>query len=82
MLSKMKEIEISRRTKLLIAVVFLGVAIITLILPGPLGLMEREEAMCREKCSKAQKGWRLVPAHPPPMVSSGKFDGPWTCECY
>lgn len=76
--------RVSWRTKVIIAAVFAIVAVIFFFGPSPVGLWRQsEEAACEKKCSELKKFWRLVPAYPPSQqVPRGKFDGPWTCECY
>jgi hypothetical protein len=75
--------RMSRRAKLAIAAAFVVVGLIFFFGPSPVGLWRQsEQAACEKKCSELKKFARLVPAHPPTQVPQGKFEGPWTCECY
>lgn len=79
----MAQPKITIRTKLIIAVVFVAVGLIGLYVGSPVQrYRESEENSCREKCAKLQKSSRLVSQYPPGMLGPGKYDGPWSCECY
>jgi hypothetical protein len=71
------------RTKVAVVAVFAGVGLIWLYVGSPTQRFRMsEEDLCRDKCTTIQKSWRLVPQHPKGMVPPGKYDGPWSCECY
>jgi len=67
----------------MILAVFIAIGVVLFFVPNPLRLWKQsEEAACREQCTRLQKSWRLVPANPNQLIPLGKFDGPWTCQCY
>lgn len=75
--------KLSLRTKVAIVAVFAGLGLLWLYVGSPAQRFKiSEEDMCRDKCVKLQKSSRLVPQYPKGMVSQGKYDGPWSCECY
>ena len=75
--------KLSRRLKLTILGVFVGVGVIGFLLGNPLGRFRaNEEQACSDKCKALARSSRLVPALPPGSAGMGKYDGPWTCECY
>jgi hypothetical protein len=75
--------KVTRRTKVVIVVVFLLVGVVGLYVGGPLQrFRSSEENACHEKCAKLQRSWRLVSPYPPGTVGQGQYDGPWKCECY
>ena len=79
----MRAPKLSWRTKAAIVAAFVGVGLLWLYVGSPAQRFRMsEEDSCREKCAKVQKSSRLVSHYPKGMVSEGKYDGPWTCECY
>ena len=73
----------NKRTKVAVVAVFAGVGLIWLYIGSPIQRFRAsEEDLCRDKCATLQKSWRLVTQHPKGMVSPGKYEGPWSCECY
>lgn len=70
-------------TKLAIVAVFVLVGLIWLYVGSPAQRFRMsEEEVCRDKCAQSQKSSRLVSHYPKGMVGEGKYDGPWSCECY
>jgi hypothetical protein len=75
--------KLSLRTKLAVVAVLAAIGSIWIYVGSPAQRFKlNEEKLCRDKCSSVQKPWRLVPQYPKGMVSEGKYDGPWSCECY
>ena len=71
------------RIKAALVAVFVGVGLVWTYLGSPTQRFKlSEEQLCRDKCATVQKSSRLVPQHPKGTVPEGKFDGPWSCECY
>lgn len=75
--------RLSLRTTMALVAVFVGIGLIWMYAGSPAQRFRmREEDVCRAKCTSVQKSWRLVPQYPKGMVGQGKYDGPWSCECY
>ena len=75
--------RVNKRTKVSVIAVFVGLGLIWVYIGSPIQRFRlSEEDLCRDRCATHQKSWRLVPQHPKGMVSPGKYDGPWICECY
>jgi hypothetical protein len=75
--------KLSGRIKVTIVAVFAGLGLLWLYVGSPAQRFRMsEEQVCHDKCAKLQKSSRLVSQYPKGMVSGGKYDGPWTCECY
>jgi hypothetical protein len=74
---------LSLRIKIAIVAAFAAIGLISLYVGSPAQRYKlSEEDLCRDKCASLQKSSRLVPQYPKGMVSPGKYDGPWSCECY
>jgi hypothetical protein len=79
----MKGERLTRFAKVIIFVVFFAAGVAGLILGNPMQkLRASEDEACHATCANRHKFHRLVPALPPGSVAQGKYDGPWTCECY
>lgn len=79
----MAQVTLTRRAKITIVLVFIAVGLVGFYLGNPLQRFRAdEEAACRDKCTTMQRSGRLVPTLPPGSVAQGKYDGPWSCECY
>lgn len=75
--------KLSTRAKVAVLAVFVGVGLIWLYVGSPAQRFKMsEEDLCRDKCANIQKSSRLVRQYPKGMVGPGKYDGPWSCECY
>jgi len=75
--------KLSLRTKVAVVAVLVGVGLLWIYVGSPAQRFKMsEEGLCRDKCASVQKSWRLLPQYPKGMVSQGKYDGPWSCECY
>jgi len=75
--------KVTRRTKVVIVVVFLAVGLVGLYVGSPLQrFRSSEENACYEKCAKLHRSWRLVSSYPPGTIVQRRYDGPWKCECY
>ncbi len=82
-LKPVKRPRISLRTKLAIAAVFLGVALLGFFVGNPISYFRAsEEQACRDRCAARRMSWRLVSQNPVGSVNQGGYDGPWRCECY
>jgi hypothetical protein len=79
----MPALKLSTRLKITIFAVFVAIGFAGFYLGNPIERFRmNEQQACDEKCKKLNKLSRLVPALPPGTVAQGKYDGPWTCECY
>ena len=79
----MTALKLSRRLKFTICGVFIAAGLAGFFLGNPIERFRaNEQQACYDKCKGLNKASRLVPALPPGSVSRGKYDGPWTCECY
>ena len=75
--------KLTRRLKFTIFGVFILAGALGFLLGNPIERFRvNEDQACLDKCKTQNKFSRLVPALPPGSVSQGKYDGPWTCECY
>jgi hypothetical protein len=75
--------KLSLRTKVALVALFAGMGLVWLYVGSPAQRFKTSEAnLCHDKCAKLQKTWRLVPQHAMGMISEGKYDGPWSCQCY
>jgi hypothetical protein len=75
--------KLGLRTKLCLVAAFAAIGLVWIYLGSPAQRFRMSEGdSCRDKCTKIQKSWRLVAEQPKGMVSQGKYDGPWSCECY
>ena len=82
-LADMQALKLSTRLKVAIFAVFIAIGIGGFFLGNPIERFRvNEQQACDEKCKKQNKFSRLVPARPPGSVGQGRYDGPWTCECY
>ncbi len=79
----MTQPKVTLRTKLAIVAAFLAVGLVGLYVGSPIQhYRESEETMCRDKCKKLERSWRLVSQNPVGAVNPGRYDGPWKCECF
>jgi hypothetical protein len=75
--------QLSLRTKVGVVAALAALGLIWLYVGSPgERFKSSEEGVCRDKCTGLQKSSRLVPQNPKGMVSQGKYEGPWSCECY
>ena len=75
--------KLSTRLKITVLTVFAVAGLASLYIGSPIERFRmNEEEACEDKCKKLNKVSRLVPARPAGTIGQGKYDGPWTCECY
>jgi hypothetical protein len=72
-----------RKMTVVVLAVFVAVGVLGAFFGSPLERFRRSEAsLCQDKCAALNRASRLVPALPPGSVGPGRYDGPWTCECF
>jgi hypothetical protein len=78
-----RKIKVGLRTKVAIVAALSVVGLWWLFVGSPIQwYRESEERACQTQCDKTNRFWRLVSQNPVGSLTSGKYDGPWRCECY
>ena len=74
-------LKLPLKTKVLILIAFAAAGVAFLFVPSGLKLNEESEAeACEKRCSATGRSGELVRIVKSP-VGSGKYQGPWNCEC-
>lgn len=74
-------LQMSLKVKITIAAAFVSAALVLVFLPSGIRMFKQtEDETCRKTCSARGLSGVLIPVVKSAVVS-GKYDGPWQCEC-